>query len=91
MDRKYEKKILELEMFNCALIDCEIRKHIYYDENEFDYYSPTTKRVCELANTYFLTSEELDDLWNLYYDACELIESEKEINKEKESQDNDRN
>lgn len=79
MDIKNEQSLQELEMYCCAWIDSEIRKHVQ-DYEEFEYYSPTSKKVKELADKFHLTLEEMDKLWNYYYDSFEKLTGKKLFN-----------
>ena len=87
MDRAKEKELILKKVRDCAENDAFLAKEVW-DNEEFEYYSDTSKVMKELADKYSLTLEELDELWNHYYDFKKYIES---YFIKKESQDNDRN
>ena len=67
MDRAKEKELILKKVKDCAENDNFIAKNVW-DKEEFDFYSDTSKVMAELADKYSLTLEELDKLWNYYYD-----------------------
>ena len=67
MDRAKEKELVLKKVKDCAENDVFLAKNVW-DKEEFEYYSDTSKVMAELANKYNLTLEELDKLWNHYYD-----------------------
>ena len=67
MDRAKEKELVLKKVRDCAENDVFLAKNVW-DKEEFEYYSDTSKVMKELADKYSLTLEELDKLWNYYYD-----------------------
>ena len=67
MDRAKEKELILKKVRDCAENDVFLAKNVW-DKEEFEYYSDTSKVMKELADKYSLTLEELDKLWNYYYD-----------------------
>ena len=67
MDRAKEKELILKKVKDCAENDVFLAKNVW-DKEEFEYYSDTSKVMAELADKYSLTLEELDKLWNYYYD-----------------------
>ena len=67
MDRAKEKELVLKKVKDCAENDVFLAKNVW-DKEEFEYYSDTSKVMKELADKYSLTLEELDKLWNYYYD-----------------------
>lgn len=74
MDRAKEKELMLKKVRDCVEND-KIISHNVWDKEEFDYYSDTSKVMAELADKYSLTLEELDELWNHYYDYKRFIEN----------------
>ena len=72
MDRAKEKELILKKVRDCAENDAFIAKNVWSNE-EFDFYSDTSKVMKELADKYSLTLEELDELWNYYDDYKRLI------------------
>ena len=66
MDILNERKLMLRKVKHCAEDDVFLMRHVG-DIEEFEFYSDTSKVMKELADTYSLTLEELDELWN-YYD-----------------------
>ena len=73
MDRAKEKELILKKVRDCAENDAFTAKHVL-DKGEFEYYSDTSKVMKELADKYSLTLEELDKLWNHYYDFKKYLE-----------------
>ena len=73
MDRAKEKELILMKVEACAKQDLYLKVHTW-DKEEFEYYSDTSKVMAELANKYSLTLEELDKLWNHYYDFKKYLE-----------------
>ena len=73
MDRAKEKELILKKVRDCVENDAFIAKNVW-DNEEFEYYSDTSKVMKELADKYSLTLEELDKLWNHYYDYKKNIE-----------------
>ena len=67
MDREKESALILMRVEACAKEDLYLKVHTW-DREEFEYYSNTSKVMAELADKYSLTLEELDKLWNYYYD-----------------------
>ena len=67
MDREKESTLILMRVEACAKEDLYLKIHTW-DIEEFEYYSNTSKVMKELADKYNLTLEELDKLWNYYYD-----------------------
>ena len=67
MDRAKERELILMKVEACAKQDLYLKVHTWNME-EFEYYSDTSKVMKELADKYSLTLEELDKLWNYYYD-----------------------
>ena len=65
MDRAKEKQLMLRKVEDCVRNDMFIAKNVW-DNEEFEYYSDTSKVMAELADKYSLTLEELDELWNYY-------------------------
>ena len=74
MDRAKEKELILKKVRDCAETDACIAKNVW-DNEEFEYYSDTSKVMKELADKYSLTLEELDELWNHYYDFKKYVET----------------
>ena len=73
MDRAKEKELILMKVEACAKQDLYLKVHTW-EKEEFEYYSDTSKIMAELANKYSLTLEELDKLWNHYYDFKKYLE-----------------
>ena len=73
MDRAKEKELILMKVEACAKQDLYLKVHTW-DKEEFEYYSDTSKVMAELADKYSLTLEELDKLWNHYYDFKKYLE-----------------
>ena len=67
MDREKESTLILMRVEACAKEDLYLKVHTW-DMEEFEYYSNTSKVMKELADTFNLTLEEMDKLWNYYYD-----------------------
>ena len=74
MDRAKERELILMKVEACAKEDLYLKLHTW-DIEEFEYYSDTSKVMKELADKYSLTLEELDELWNHYYDYKRFIEN----------------
>lgn len=74
MDRAIEKKLMSRKVEDCVRNDIFIAQNVCSIE-EFEFYSDTSKVMKELADKYSLTLEELDELWNHYYDFKRFIEN----------------
>ena len=74
MDRAKEKELILKKVRDCVENDKIIAQNVW-DNEEFEYYSDTPKVMKELADKYSLTLEELDELWNHYYDYKRFIEN----------------
>ena len=72
MDRAKEKELILKKVRDCAEDDVFLAKNVW-DKEEFEYYSDTSKVMAELADKYSLTLEELDELWNHYYDYEQFL------------------
>ena len=73
MDRAKERELVLKKVKDCAENDVFLAKNVW-DKEEFEYYSDTSKVMKELADKYSLTLEELDKLWNHYYDFKKYLE-----------------
>ena len=73
MDRAKEKELILMKVEACAKQDLYLKVHTW-DKEEYEYYSDTSKVMKELADKYSLTLEELDKLWNHYYDFKKYLE-----------------
>ena len=73
MDREKESTLILMRVEACAKEDLYLKIHTW-DIEEFEYYSNTSKVMKELADKYNLTLEELDKLWNHYYDFKKYLE-----------------
>ena len=73
MDRAKERELVLMKVEACAKQDLYLKVHTWGME-EFEYYSDTSKVMKELADKYSLTLEELDKLWNHYYDFKKYLE-----------------
>ena len=73
MDRAKEKELVLMKVEACAKQDLYLKVHTW-DKEEFEYYSDSSKVMKELADKYSLTLEELDKLWNHYYDFKKYLE-----------------
>lgn len=74
MDRAKEKELILKKVRDCVENDKFIAQNVW-DNEEFEYYSDTSKVMADLADKYSLTLEELDELWNHYYDYKRFIEN----------------
>ena len=74
MDRAKEKQLMLRKVEDCVRNDKFLAENAWNSE-EFDFYSDTSKVMAELADKYSLTLEELDELWNHYYDFKRFIEN----------------
>lgn len=74
MDKAKERSLMLRKVEDCVRNDNFI-KHNVDSIEEFEFYSDTTKVMKELADTYSLTLEELDELWNHYYDFKKFLEN----------------
>lgn len=74
MDRAKEKELILKKVRDCVDNDKFIANNVW-DNEEFEYYSDTPKVMKELVDKYNLTLEELDELWNHYYDYKRFIEN----------------
>ena len=74
MDRAKEKELMLKKVRDCVDNDKFLAKNVW-DNEEFEYYSDTSKVMKELVDKYSLTLEELDELWNHYYDYKRFIEN----------------
>lgn len=74
MDRAKEKALILRKVEDCVRNDMFIAHNVWNNE-EFEYYSDTSKVMKELADKYSLTLEELDELWNHYYDFKKFVEN----------------
>lgn len=74
MDRAKEKSLMLRKVEDCVRNDMFLA-HNVYDVEEFEFYSDTSKVMKELVEKYNLTLEELDELWNHYYDFKKFLEN----------------
>ena len=73
MDIVTEKRLMLRKVSQCAENDVYLMHHVD-DIEEFEFYSDTSKVISNLADKYSLTLEELDELWNHYYDFKKYVE-----------------
>ena len=76
MNRKAEKGLMLRKVEACVREDMFIKLNTW-DPEEFEFYSDTTKVMKELADKYNLTLEEIDELWNYYFDLEEIFKRNK--------------